>query len=299
MAEEDTASLVEWLAGNNAPTSSTEIQFGEPLVRMAHSAISLQQTRRESSESCFPELTIQMLTRGRLPFSADMGFGRFSAVANPGDFIVTPAGQSCRLHPEADLETVGLAVSTTVIHDLIAPAFDGVVPDLAPLHAGLLRSDRVTGAMRSLWSNASVRGNLGRLLMQSDLLALLTGLVASASEKTGATPLGGLAPFRLKQACEMLAVGDEVEISLASVAAEVGLSPSYFAKAFKRSTGQSPAQWLAQRRLDMAKQLLRENRLTLSEIAVKVGYAAQPQFTTAFRKMTGHTPKRWRAAQLL
>jgi AraC-like DNA-binding protein len=298
MAGNHTASLVDWLAGSNAPTSSTEITFGVPLVRMAHSSISLLPTSRESSENRFPELTVQMLTRGRLPFSGDMGFGRFRAVANPGDFIVTPAGQSCKLRPEADLETVGLAVSTAVIHDLIAPAFDGLVPDLAPLHAGVLRSDRVTVAMRSLWANRSVRGNLGQLLMQSDLLTVLTGLVASALEEPRATPLGGLAPFRLKQACEMLDASDEIDISIISIAAEVGLSPSYFTKAFKRSTGRSPAKWLAQRRVDLAKQLLQENKLSLSEIAGKVGFAAQPQFTTAFRKMTGLTPKRWRAAQL-
>jgi AraC family transcriptional regulator len=48
-------------------------------------------------------------------------------------------------------------------------------------------------------------------------------------------------------------------LTLAELAQECNLSRSYFMRAFKRSTGTSPYRWLLDRRIDRAKQLLRES----------------------------------------
>lgn len=110
---------------------------------------------------------------------------------------------------------------------------------------------------------------------------------------------GGLAPWQLKRACETMASQLDADLGLDDLAAIVGCSPTHFSRAFKQSTGLAPFHWLTERRIEKAKQLLEENRLPLAQIALAVGFSAQPQFTTAFGRATGMTPGAWRRQRLL
>ncbi|MDI4232752.1 AraC family transcriptional regulator [Bradyrhizobium sp. 31Argb] len=105
---------------------------------------------------------------------------------------------------------------------------------------------------------------------------------------------GGLAPWQLKRAEETLAASLQGDISLADLANDCGISASHFARAFRQSTGLSPHQWLQQKRVDEAKVLLRERRLSLSEIALACGFADQSHFTRVFSRLTGVSPGVWR-----
>ena len=74
--------------------------------------------------------------------------------------------------------------------------------------------------------------------------------------KLAARPLrGGLAPWQIKRAEEKLAANLEGNVSLADLAAHCGVSVGHFARAFRRSIGLSPHQWLLRRRIDEAKRL--------------------------------------------
>lgn len=84
------------------------------------------------------------------------------------------------------------------------------------------------------------------------------------------------------------------DINLPWLAGIAGCSPAHFSRAFKQSTGMSPSQRLAGRRMEKAKALLGDPALSLAEIALAVGFSAQPQFTTAFRRTTGAPPGAWR-----
>ncbi|TWF58846.1 helix-turn-helix domain-containing protein [Neorhizobium alkalisoli] len=105
---------------------------------------------------------------------------------------------------------------------------------------------------------------------------------------------GGLAPLRLSRAVTLLEDSLTNRMTLLQVAGECGLSLSYFARAFKASTGLSPYQWLAQHRIDKAIQALESSMLPLSEIATLCGFADQAHFARAFRKAKGVTPSAWR-----
>jgi AraC-like DNA-binding protein len=84
------------------------------------------------------------------------------------------------------------------------------------------------------------------------------------------------------------------DISPAELAQECGLSVSHFARAFRRSTGMAPHQWLLQRRVAKAKQAMRETDAPLVEIAVSCGFADQSHFTRVFSKAAGISPGCWR-----
>jgi AraC-like DNA-binding protein len=84
------------------------------------------------------------------------------------------------------------------------------------------------------------------------------------------------------------------DITLTAVASGCGLSLSYFIRAFKQSTGDPPHRWLLRQRVERAKELLRDPRMTLAEAALACGFADQSHFTRVFKVMAGAPPGVWR-----
>jgi len=74
------------------------------------------------------------------------------------------------------------------------------------------------------------------------------------------------------------------------------ISPYYFGKLFKRSTGQTLHRYVLEQRVKKAKKLLATSNVSLVEIASIVGLPNQSHFTTVFRKKTGVTPGYYRSA---
>lgn len=105
---------------------------------------------------------------------------------------------------------------------------------------------------------------------------------------------GGLSRFKLRQVVDYMNTHIEKNLSLIELSAIVQISPHHFARSFKQSTGFSPHQYLINRRIQLAKNLLLKSDLTLAEIALQVGFHDQSRFTSVFRKHTGITPKKYR-----
>ena len=83
-------------------------------------------------------------------------------------------------------------------------------------------------------------------------------------------------------------------ISLEELAKACGLSRGHFARAFKAATGDTPIDWLVRQRIGLAKQCLRNSKLSVEDIAEQCGFADQSHFTRVFSKHVGNTPGRWR-----
>lgn len=105
---------------------------------------------------------------------------------------------------------------------------------------------------------------------------------------------GGLAPWQLRRAMEILDAHIEGDISPEWLAYECGLSPSHFARAFRASTGLPPHRWLLQRRVDRAKNALTNTGMSLVAIALSCGFADQSHFTRVFSRLVGISPGAWR-----
>ncbi|HEX8887164.1 MAG TPA: helix-turn-helix transcriptional regulator [Noviherbaspirillum sp.] len=71
-----------------------------------------------------------------------------------------------------------------------------------------------------------------------------------------------------------------------------GMSRSKFASQFHKQVGMPPAEYIAQRRMKLARQLLRQ-RLPVEQVAIRVGYQSQPAFSRAFSARFGVSPSAW------
>jgi AraC family transcriptional regulator len=84
------------------------------------------------------------------------------------------------------------------------------------------------------------------------------------------------------------------DITLTELADVAGLSPHYFLQIFKNSFGMTPHRYLLSERIKEAKNLLRSDHGSISEIGLDLGFSDQSHFTRTFRRLTGTTPLRFR-----
>ena len=77
----------------------------------------------------------------------------------------------------------------------------------------------------------------------------------------------------------MLCANLDGSVSLKEVARECRLSVSHFSRAFRRTMGVPPHNWLLKHRVDMAKERLRDRRWSVLEVGLACGFADQSHFT--------------------
>ena len=109
---------------------------------------------------------------------------------------------------------------------------------------------------------------------------------------------GGLAPWQLRRAKELMTANLATQVPLSWLAEECGLSVRHFARAFRRSTGVPPHRWFLAHRLEIAKEQLRDPLLSLAEIALACGFADQSHFTRMFTATVRMSPGAWRRMQM-
>ncbi len=90
---------------------------------------------------------------------------------------------------------------------------------------------------------------------------------------------------------------DSEDISLNRVAEEISISPNHFSSIFSQEMGITFIEYLIQKRMERAKQLLRTTQLRSSEIAYLVGYRDPHYFSSTFRKTQGMTATEYRAGK--
>jgi len=78
------------------------------------------------------------------------------------------------------------------------------------------------------------------------------------------------------------------------LAREVGLSRSVLAQRFVELVGEAPMRYLANWRMQLAKQMMREGSHNIQEVATRVGYDSEAAFNRAFKRATGSPPAAWR-----
>lgn len=81
------------------------------------------------------------------------------------------------------------------------------------------------------------------------------------------------------------------------LAAVASLSRAAFARRFANLVGDPPLAYLTAWRMKLARERLRDPRVTLAQIAHEVGYGNEFAFSAAFRRHTGEPPGRWRTLQ--
>jgi AraC-like DNA-binding protein len=108
---------------------------------------------------------------------------------------------------------------------------------------------------------------------------------------------GGLPPGVLRRVRAHIDANLEANIDLSDLAAVANLSRCHFARAFKQSAGATPHDYLVQRRLERAQELLADTEMPLAEIALATGFSDQSHFSRRFRERLQSSPSAFRRAR--
>ncbi len=87
-------------------------------------------------------------------------------------------------------------------------------------------------------------------------------------------------------------------LTLAELARMLHVSPYHLHRTFARIVGQTPAEYLRTTRLEAAQRLLMKTDMTITDIAMTVGFPSASHFSTVFQKHVGMTPTAFRSAVL-
>ena len=87
-------------------------------------------------------------------------------------------------------------------------------------------------------------------------------------------------------------------LDVSALAREAHASRAHFVRSFRNAFGEMPHRYLQRRRIERAKELLRNTRLSVTEVSLAVGFRSLGSFSATFRQLVGESPiayaRRWR-----
>jgi AraC family transcriptional regulator len=117
---------------------------------------------------------------------------------------------------------------------------------------------------------------------------------SSRSRPTRILPAKPLPSWKMRRVIEYIEDNLDGDLSLQAMAEEVDISPLYLARAFKAAVGQSPHQYVLARRIERAKELLRNTDLPVVDVSLSSGFSSQSHLSHWFIRQVGVSPAVYR-----
>ena len=137
--------------------------------------------------------------------------------------------------------------------------------------------------LHSLWMS-------GEPTLRSEQMALIYTLLARLAAEQSHKVLDTLTPLLTPAMDRLSHELFSPDLTVATLASDANLSETYFRRLFKQLHGVSPKQYIQERRILHAKQLLREHSAPVSVIAEHCGFSSLYHFSRAFKLSTGMSP---------
>jgi AraC family transcriptional regulator len=258
------------------------------------SSVWLELEKGEYPDPPLSDFSLQMVMSS-VRTEADVGAGRFTQNVRPNGFVICPPKTAAKYFVHSSSAVNILAIDPHRVMALFpdhnfAPNFD-----FGKLHSKFHQDDFIKCLVKTILDETSSTGAPSGIYLDSAIVTLLYHLRRLADQPLKAlSNKAALTKAKLACAIEFIESHLAQSIQLDDVAASVGLSAFHFARAFKNETGLSPHQFLIDRRVCRATQMLMESNLPIAAIAYAVGFSSQAHMTTVFQRLQGVTPGEYR-----
>ena len=238
------------------------------------------------------EQTLAMFLR---PGSIELGFRR-SEMAS----LAYEAGAMflCHRHAERWVRTDDKPqiLSLVISDEALGAAYDEVSIDTELRGMTHLVDPRVGALVAAVNAERIAGFPSGRLFLDSVEQALAVALVGGYGVRPRSLRKyrGGLGPARLRTIKELVHARLEDELTLIEMAQALDLSPAHFARMFRKSTGETPHEFVLRQRIERAKTMLRQAQTRVLDVAVACGFKSQQHFARVFRQLCGTSPTEYR-----
>ncbi|WP_293397579.1 helix-turn-helix domain-containing protein [Nevskia sp.] len=237
-------------------------------------------------------LSVHLGGARRVRVYTEQGLSR--SFSKPGDITLIPRGQAVRYRTDGEVEfaTVHFPVNASTLR---SGALSAGMLNL-PTCLFALRDDYVLASVKTLMhASKSSSPDNGRYVAK--LFEALTWHLARVIDDSDAEriQLGTSVPSEL-DGPDFNAVLSHIEnqlaekLTLQGMADYAGVCRTVFAQEFAERFGCSPHRFITQRRIEKAKSLLAQGRLSITDIAYEVGFSGQSHFSSTFKALTGHAP---------
>ena len=191
-----------------------------------------------------------------------------------------------------DIHVVTMAISDAAL----MAAADQTMGEVELRSTDNLVDARVGALAAAIYAEKSAAFPSGRLFLDSVEQALAAALVTSYAvhDRPVQTYRGGLSPARLRRVKEFVHAKMEDELSLHDLAQSVGLNTAHFSEMFRKSTGETPHQFVLRVRVERAKEMLRSAEMRVLDVAIACGFKTQQHFAHVFRRLSGASPTEYR-----
>jgi AraC family transcriptional regulator len=237
---------------------------------------------------------------GDRPFTLEVKgrHGYRPVTALPGSIWVAPAGEPVTLRLDSDYSYVRLMIAPRLLDRLLSQFADGDTPIQLRTTYGI-NAPAAAYVIRALAAESDGGNSNGLAYVEALTMAVGRQLAVHAGVSRPRKPRfrGGLSPVARRRVLELIDAKLDARLTTTALAREAGLSPAHFARAFREATGCAPHRYLVARRLQRARLLLGEPGATISDVALRTGFADQPHLTRLFRREFGVTPGTYQRAR--
>lgn len=210
----------------------------------------------------------------------------------PDRFCLMPAQSESTWDVRDDLSFVHLYCTEHHLRHIAEQIWDRSPTGLQLDEKTFAEDPRITQLYRQFLLGCDWQQNANHLALSTASTLLLTHIVQHHASVQWKQPQvrGGLAPAVLRQTCEWIEHNLAEPITLEMLAASAGLSEFHFARMFRQSMQVAPHQYVMQRRMAKARELVCRSTLPLTEIALCCGFSSSSHFSRRFRAVFGETP---------
>ena len=242
-----------------------------------------------------PAFNLYFALDGRARGRFHLGDRPFSGPIVRGRGSVAPPDTDCGYETDGRVRFLGLSIPRGAVEAVLADRVKRPVADFGRVHAAPLPDDRLFWLTQRLWEAAATDAPGSTLYADACLLIIATELARLGEAGPIADPSGArLDPRQARRVLELIEAELGRPIALAELAAVAGLSPGYFAHAFRRTFGEPPHGYLVGRRVARACEILEGGRTPLADVAAACGFSDQSHMNRVFARRLGTSPGRWR-----
>jgi AraC family transcriptional regulator len=225
------------------------------------------------------------------------GHAREQMLIGPRRLSLTPGDASTEWQHAGSPEILQVYVRQSVFEGAVSEIFggDGATAQLVPrlgISDPLL--EQLSIAIASALRDGTADDGL-YIDSIAQMIAVHLGRNHSSRSRPSRLPLvKPISGWRMRRVLDFIEENLDGDLSLEAMAREVQLSPLYLARAFKTAIGQSPHQYVLVRRIERAKDLLRNTDMLIVDVALASGFSSQSHLSHWFLRHVGVSPAVYR-----
>lgn len=221
--------------------------------------------------------------------------GRFRRVTlDPGSIWVCPSEEPFTHRVRDPSSYILVSIEPSYLERLVRHSNDGASRATLRRAYGV-GSSQLEHVVKALAAEAEQRNPHGVVFVDALAMALGLHLLQGAGENRlrPERSRDGLSITARRRVLDLIASysdGELAGLSIEALAREVGLPIRRFARAFRKSMGRPPYRLLLSTRLERARRLLDAQGASLTDVALRLGFADQAHFTRLFKREFSVTP---------